>query len=407
MTSSPLPKICDCRFTSLVSDPLSMDRTDSFELHFLPWAGLETKTRIGSVEIWPWSNSTARSVRDPNLKGHLKRLFRRFVDNCGNQVDSIAICSHSKRDFRELNESERREVRRAADALTFAVLAPGFREGVVSNNRTLAPPRADRFELFSFRVVPGDEYISVCEGSLTQVWPLDKVLFSRPWSMGGSFGSENEALIAALGRLLTKGPDDVCRRVFLALEWFRLAHTERANVSERSRVVMLATALETILEVPKDNKRTVFCSRCEALFGALPLKIKTSQVKSPPQKFSLARWWAFDFYELRNAILHGDEDPLKMLRDPVPGLSWVSHLIVADLMLLLAVERALIEKKLHGAEIRQEIEVGFAKEVNCDAEELNICVAIWLGSYRVFESLGWIVKLTATGCADGRSIVPD
>jgi hypothetical protein len=373
------------------------------EVYLLPWAGPVAKVRVGPIEVWPWSASTARSVQNPALRAHLKCLLSRFVDNRGNRVDSIAICSHTRRDFRQLADCEDRDLRRAVDALVLATLAPSIGSGVVSNNRGLAPPSADRFELTRLRFDTGEEHIAVSEGSLTQVWRLDEISFARPWSVGGGFGWRKDDLLAALGSLLTDGPDDLRRRVFQALEWFRLAHTERANVSELSKVVMMTTALEIVLDVPKGQGRSEFCRRCEALFGDLKLHCQTRDAKV----YSLARWWAWTFYELRSDIVHGNEVPFENLRYGDSDLTWVTHPIVADLVLLLAIERALIEAGHYAADVRRDLREGFDLDQCSGAADLDTCAAIGSGSYRAFRSLGWTLNPLAEASPDSSSIQHD
>ena len=64
---------------------------------------------------------------------------------------------------------------------------------------------------------------------------------------------------------------------------------------------------------------------------------------------SLPGCWAWDFYNLRSRIVHGDQvQPQHLIFD-----GWITHLIVADLMFLLCMQALLFELKVLGDGLRR------------------------------------------------------
>jgi hypothetical protein len=116
----------------------------------------------------------------------------------------------------------------------------------------MAPPSADRYELLTQNFQRGNNHLSIQTGSLlSSGWRIGDISFPMPWCLGGSNGSPNATFIRGFGRVFGKGiPKDFRDRLFRALEWFRLAHTESDKVSTVSKVVMMATAFEIILNLP-------------------------------------------------------------------------------------------------------------------------------------------------------------
>jgi hypothetical protein len=159
-------------------------------------------------------------------------------------------------DFKSLSDIEYKDLRNAVDALIFSYISTGVKDAVCANNRSMGPPSADVFQLVTQNFRIGSDDIAVQAGSVTHVWRISEIIFSKPWSTGGMFGSfEDELLKGFDGCFSAEFPAEVRERFFRSLEWFRMAHIEAEGVSNLSRVVMMATAFEILLQFSRNGKR--------------------------------------------------------------------------------------------------------------------------------------------------------
>lgn len=358
----------------------------------MPWAGLRTSITLGPVTFWPYSSEAERKISDPTLRGYLNRYLESYVDNKGKSVDTITVCSHRENDFRTLSDSEHRELRNCADALIFSVIAPQSRNAVCAKNRSVGPPSSDAFELVTQNFQQDNDYIHVKAGSLTSAgWKIGEITFSRPWTMGGSFGTPNEDLTTAFSKcFFAEFPIDIRERLFRSLEWFRLAHTESENISGLSRVVMMATGFEVLLKFPTDGKRKYFVQYMEDNISSDAFE-RGKRVNHKGKSFgmSLAACWAWDFYELRSKIVHGDQIPYSELifKD------WITHLIVSDLVFLECVKRELFKNRCIGQNVYSCVERISKLMVEEEKDDLTDALArLFLGFKEVHETLGWLLE---------------
>jgi hypothetical protein len=362
------------------------------EIWFMPWAGLG-ELKIGPVAFWPFSRMAGGKVRDQQVRERLERYFQRYVDHAGSPVDTVTVCSHDSANLESLEPDAAKEVRAAADALIFSIICPATKAGVCADNRTMAPPSADRYQLLRRNPFPDDDHISVASGRSLHICRIDDVAFQQPWWLGGGFGVPNARLTAAfdksfgvLGRERT--------RLFQSLEWFRLAHTQYDQVSEASKVVMMATAFEILLGAGKSRKKKewIVCElerRC-----ARPDSHRDGRkTRDGNRIYSKVACWGWDFYELRNAIAHGDEVTPEQLKYPTPSRPWLMHLIVADLVFWECVTRELYrlecigEVKNHAREL-----AGLYKPVFPDMQPdsfVDHVATSLLGFGDVHRALGW------------------
>lgn len=367
-----------------------MSMNQHLQISFMPWAGLRNSITLGPLTFWTYSREAGNKINDPTLRGYLDRYLESYVDNKGESVDTVTVCSHGKSDFRILNDSEYQELRNCADALIFSVIASQGRNAVCANNRNFGPPSSDAFELVTQNFKMDNDYVHVRAGSLTSGgWKIGEITFSRPWTMGGSFGRPNEELISAFSKCFSiEFPKDIRERLFRSLEWFRLAHTESEQMSDLSKVVMMATGFEILLKFPKNGKRKYFVEYIESNISSDDFNrgIRTDH-KGKDFDMSLAACWAWDFYELRNKIVHGDSVPYSELvfRD------WITHLIVSDLVFWECVKRELFKNKCIGQNVYECAEKITKSTAEDEKEAVTEALARWfLGFKEVHKALGWL-----------------
>lgn len=352
----------------------------------MPWAGLHEAIKVGPVKFWPWDSS---KIHDEDVRNQLGRFFKIFVDHYSKTVNTITICSHGKPDFHILEEEEYNELRAAINILVFSAICPDVKRGVCSNNNSIAPPTAERYDFFGQKFkIPNDRFVVVSTRSSMNFEDIDKVHISRPWGVSGPWGSApNMELLGAFDKVFDNSfPSEVRERFFRSLEWFRLAHTEGNNVSDPSRLVMMATAFEILLDFPDYQKSKYFADQIDGKLRNDKSIIEIREYQGKPVDYSRAACWAWDFYQLRNQIVHGDN--IK----PEDGQykDWITYNIVADLVFWELVKRELYERDCLGDRARKWAKK--FKSVTADpAEVLEKFFVRWtMGFDDYHRALGWI-----------------
>lgn len=271
----------------------------------MPWGGLQQEVRIGKTTFWPWRKTEDR-VTDAATRETIQGYVSCFVDTAGQPVDTAMVCSHEGKDFKCPTDNEWDDIRCARDALVFSVICPEVVRSIKGCSIGLCS--AERFQAIGQGLRPGETTLCVRSGyNLT----LGQFKLHRPLSVGTGYLAQPEpTIIDAIDKALSDSfPRDVRTRVFRSFEWFRLAHVEADQVSEASKVVMMATAFETLLGISMNDKAksVFFAKQVEARFQTEESEYATRTCKKQDHKYTKAAWWAYDFYKLRNRIVHGDQ----------------------------------------------------------------------------------------------------
>jgi len=166
------------------------------------------------------------------------------------------------------------------------------------------------------------------------------------------FGGTDRHLLEALGTLLLRpsgfAPDFV-ERVWRSLEWFRLAHLDGADQTDEAKLVATATAFESLFGLPMSGKQEEFAKKVETLVSDRHMR-RGERVKRNRKtiNLSLAGCWAWDFYELRSDLVHGDAVPTHAFNTA----HGTPHLVVGDLVLRECLLRELFRRGCFGADLR-------------------------------------------------------
>lgn len=378
-----------------MADPGQGDPREWPEICYMPWAGIRDEFAIGPVSFWPFITKAQEKIKDKRVLDYLARIFRCYVSLGDKPTDTAVICSIGDIDFRRLTNDEWRTIRAAVDCLIFATISDGTRTAVSSDNRTTVPPSADRFALESREFDVGRDGLGIRVGSMLHIFPkMEDARIPMPLHLGGTFGRADPRMLGGLGKVFEPSfPADVHERLFRALEWYRLAHTESDAVSWPSKAVMMTTAFEILLVLPERDQKANFAKETDK-------RIRTEQFytqkrrdsKGKEHEASLAAWWSWDFYELRSRIVHGD--PIRP--EDIQYKDWITHLIVADVVFLGLVKRLLYEHKCVGDEVRRQA-AHLAKSSTDTVEDFEKVLfgrVAGLDLDSVHEALGWIPPLT-------------
>lgn len=373
-----------------------------YQISFLPWADLKDEFKIGPIIFWPFSQ-VEKKIQNKSIKEHLIKYFKSYVDRKGKPIEKIVVCSYQDIDFRPLSDEEYNRLRSAVDILVFCSIAPQTKNAICANNYSMRPPSTEVFQLITQNFQPGNDYIAVKAGSLLSGgWKIGEVTFPEPWAIGGPFRTLDKELIQGFDKMFdAEFPDDVRERVFRSLQWFRMSHVESDEVSMLSKVVMMATAFEILLQVPNiPNKKKWIADKIERRISNSDFLMEIRKdSKGNNQIYSKVAWWSWDFYELRNSIVHGDHIEAKRLRYSAPDKDWLSHLIIADLVFWECVKRELFEQKCIGNNVyscAREWDKAFPNE--SQGTSIEPLSRLFLGFNDVHRALGWVqVKKSVQG----------
>lgn len=298
----------------------------SVQLFFLPYISLRCDLNLGSVLFWSFYEKKEEYIPDQLLKAEMENLIKRWVKNTKEQepLEAVTVVSYgSPESCRPLTEKQFQDVKDAITILCFSTII---------RNTELCAFSSDDFQLVSLDFFPGSERISLTSGSYIRRnivgLRIDEVIFPTPYyiSSGGNLPAErlsgiiyDEKVLEALARLLQhRSNRRFCRRIITSLEWIAYSYTNVNNFNYASRIIMLATAFEILLD--GFNNRFGFMRKIKNLTcGSLDLqwkdRIDNTRMRSARKiytegrrqwmTFSFKEWWAYEFYDLRSHIVHG------------------------------------------------------------------------------------------------------
>lgn len=336
-----------------IVEPAGLNPEEGFEVGFLPWLGVERSMTVGPVTFSPFD---LESVAEPPVREYLGRYFPRYVEVDGDLIRVIVLARHiGVTDFRYHSEPERLDLRRAAAALALSGITEAWVVRIVHRNE-IPVPSADSFQLIFQRFTADSKFIGVTAGRSLHGWPLDKVMFTRPWAASPVFGRADRHLLEALGTLLLKPgglAPDLVERVWRSLEWFRLAHLDGADQTDEAKLVAMVTAFESLFGLAISGKQEAFAKSVEGLVTDPEMGCGARVRRSGSTiDLSLAGCWAWDLYELRSRLVHGDAVPAHAFNTA----HGTPHLVVADLVLRECLLRELFQLGCFGADLRHAAE---------------------------------------------------
>jgi len=364
-----------------------IEKKDSYLVSYMPWAGLKGTISIGPVSFIPFKDLKEGVDCSAEIFHYLDEYFKRHIDLGLKPVDTVTVCKIDKMDFRHLQPEETDLMRSAIDVYYFAVSAPMFLGAVASDNRSIGPPSADKYVQYYKRFKPDDSTTAISEGSLTQVWSIHEVSFMKPLSIGGDpFGSFDDDFLKFGDWLLKNLDDERSQRILRALELYKTSHYESYATSIVGRIVMMGTAFEILLNVPEETrgKASYMAEQVEALC-TFKESVKATRVMGKKQlqiERCLISWWLYDYYKLRNDIVHGKKVTSDRFRYSTD--SWLSQLIVADVVFYQIIEKLMIDL-ISESSLGQPI----------DPEDIDARTAVLIKSMKftyVHKALGWLLE---------------
>lgn len=298
------------------------------QVSLLPWLDM-TDIKIGNTIFWKYDPSF---ITETEIKAYLDKYTQCYIDKHLKPLKGVILASYKDKDnFEPTSEEEYDELNSARNILCFLCIVEQTRIGLVNNNSSIGPPSADIFEMYSQNFFPGSDDIAVKAGSQTSGgWKLNKIHFQEPWATGGFFKNINNHIYVAINKLLADGKhQDLINRLTRSLELFRLAHIENGTISVFYKIVMMSTAFEIILDVPNiPNKSSFIADEIDKSIAQGMKQETRPNKKGKNETRGIAAWWGWDFYKLRNSVVHGSGiTPVDLVYT-----DWITQAIVADIV---------------------------------------------------------------------------
>ncbi len=294
-------------------ETIKKTRFKHLQFTFLPYISIKDDLKIGEVLLWPFYKKKDEYIKNPLIRSQIEQFLKQYVDNSGKHkpLQNITIASYKSPDnFKPLTKNQLRKVRDAVTILCFSTII---------KNTSWCAFSSDDFQLVHQNFIPGDDGIAPSSGSFIRRTigglKIEEVLFITPFYISQGWGiNYDEKILRALEKLQQdKKGKEFYRRVITSLEWVSYAYTNVDNFNYSSRIVMMATAFEILLNGFKNRfefMKKIKQLTCNSLDDTKKMR-STREIYYKGKKrkvdFSFKEWWAYEFYNLRSNIVHGKE----------------------------------------------------------------------------------------------------
>lgn len=350
-----------------------------FQMAFLPWFHTREPLTIGPVRFSPYPEGQNSYLPcDVGLRRRVGDYFRHYVQVDGKRIESLTVLSVDRSALLTENGSKYEIIRAATDFLAFAAISRDLRQFLIARNGGMPSANSDMFELVVASPPTSDGFIRVNRPGILGAWSIGNVSFVEPFSTIGRFASCEPEPLSALSRYFSdKRHRAEWNRIRLALEWYRLAHTVADGSPSRVKITAIATAFESLYDLSSPDKAGALAYNVEDALAYDEFKYSTRR-KEVKGRRSLLGWWAWDFYKLRNKIVHGDRIPPSRLA----YRSGHHQLLVGSVVLALCIRRKLFQMNA--------VDVDRLRRLRQVLPGLDLDRLWRSGHQDVYRALGWL-----------------
>jgi hypothetical protein len=268
----------------------------------MPWAGLPREYSFGSARICPARQFIDDHVLEESLREQFENFVAGFVDSKGRPTNDCMVCYVDGKPLESPTEEESRLIKDAVNALSFACLIERTIEIILSGSASIVfPNSSDKFQLLHFDLIAGDVYSQI--GDILDVSIPHEFKVTKPRHVIDWHPSKVTDLFEALDRYCQAKTPEERRKLFLSIETFNLALTNAESVSDSTRLVLMAVALEALLSnggYDKKKMAKIVDSRC-----GMWLTKESWQVRNDlTVPITPAGKWFWSFYDSRSAVVH-------------------------------------------------------------------------------------------------------
>jgi hypothetical protein len=278
-----------------------------FQIAFMPYAPIQEKFKMGQYDILPFYKEAEKIILDKEVLEQAKKFFSRYVEfklqielkRHEEQPCQIIIITPSNfkvgRD--KLLNNQTRDIVCLAHILAFSSI---FEIGFSSTT-------SDPFQVHIQNFVKNEEGFSVWNKAYMN-YNLFKVL--KPLYVESSFFPFKPTdLSNALAKSLElRDSNNDIKRIFRSLELLYHTITFSDMITEEHRLLTLLMAFEVLLDFK--NKHEFVESIQHYITDHKPIyferEIFIKRNVKQLIKWPLTCWWAYDLYDLRSEIIHGE-----------------------------------------------------------------------------------------------------
>lgn len=289
------------------------------QIVYFPYLPLKDnqEIKVGNVVVWHFYSLAEKYIPDDKTRSFIHRLIETNVQGENNEkVKGVSIVSIGPTDFRIFSTTEEQEVQEVKLLL--------FLSKIAKTNTTILGSGADGWTLSTtenFEPVYqnfewGNDHISETAGYIVNIgsmgYRLHEKKFHKPSHVIVSpFGlSLDEELLVELPRVRKKNGKRLFRRIMRATDLLSQAYYNTANVSRNARVLLQASAFETLLNLdyPPRKYFKEFLERYCDIPGEKKHRhyYRDHGRAHRDRDRSIKVLWGNAFFELRNQIIHGD-----------------------------------------------------------------------------------------------------
>lgn len=278
---------------------------------FLPWVDLENEVQLGDFIFWKYWDKRNEIITDNVILQQCDNLFSRFKSTVEYEnplnIIVISVYEDSKIKF-VIPLNYYSKLRKAINALTFIFLSRLYRDNKDVNLHI----NVDAFQVMEVDMYP-DGY-SIIEGRITDFNPWEH---KKNYFKSGHIQAAKDIYPEPdLFKAFTKGLNSVknrkeFNRILKAIEVFNFSYSHSPLVYIPSKIVLVSTAFEILLKIPNISaKKKILAEEVGSLLGKDKGERSFSRNKDKETrnmgKLLQKQWWLYDFYDLRNSIVHGD-----------------------------------------------------------------------------------------------------
>jgi hypothetical protein len=283
----------------------------------LPYISIKEEIRIGEVILWSFYKNKDSYIKKETIKNQVEKFLKQYIHNSKDKepIEGITMVSYgSPNNFKRLTRKQNLELIDSVTMLCFCSLI---------RNKSWDGVSSDDFYLVRQNFIPGNNGIAPTSGSIIQRmdsgWDIDDVLFITPFYINKGCGlNYHKDILSALIKLQQdNNQQEVYLRILESIRWVNYSYTNVDNFNYASRIVMMSTAFEILLGGFHD--RYEFIGKIKPLiYNSLDstkrmCSSRTLVWKGKKQNvtLSLKEWWAYEFYDLRSRIVHGEKTKVK------------------------------------------------------------------------------------------------
>lgn len=296
------------------------------QITYFPYLPLRENSYIDfgdGLVIWHFYSLAEKYISDQSMRELVTKLMDANVQGeTQEKIKGVAIASIGATDFRLFNAAEELQVQEAKLIL--------FLSKIAKTNTTILGSGADGWTLSTsenFQPVyqnfeVGNDHISEMAGYIINVgiggYRINEKKFYKPSHVSISpYGlSLDKELLSQLLLIRKKNGKRLFRRILRATELVFQAYYNTANVSRNARILLIAAAFETLLDLDEPARKHFkdfvekYCDLSDETKYRHYYYVRGKAKRDKNRSIKVL--WADSFFHLRNQIIHGDVVPENM-----------------------------------------------------------------------------------------------